>query len=255
MKLDCVVTACNDNSMYSDFIPMFVKMWKKQYPKTDVKIIYIADEIPEKFNDFKEHMILFKPPPGIETAFISQYIRLLYPCILDYKGGIMMSDMDIMPMNSTYYSKNIENISDDKFVYYRHVLMNEYKEIAMCYNAALNTTWAELFNIHSVEDIYTRIQEVYGRIKYGKPGTPGWTTDQTDLYKTVMEWTSRTDRFVFLHDSQTGYRRLDRIYNFGLDEKVKTLVSNGFFSDYHCYRPYSKYKEINDGILNLILNR
>jgi len=252
MKLDCVVTACNNNPMYSDFIPMFVKMWKALYPKTDIKIIYIDDVLPNHLQEFKDYIILFPPLEGIDTAFISQYIRLLYPCILEYEGGIMITDMDMMPMNSSYYSKNIENIDNDKFVYYRHVIMEEYKEIAMCYNSALNTTWKEIFNIHSVEDICNRLKEVYSRINYGQPGTLGWTTDQKDLYRIITEWNSRTGRFVYLHDSQTGYRRLDRIYNFRLDDNLVRLIKTGYFSDYHCYRPYAQYKEINDGILNIL---
>ena len=37
--------------------------------------------------------------------------------------AILITDIDMIPMNSTYYTKNIENINNDKFIYYRDVLM------------------------------------------------------------------------------------------------------------------------------------
>ena len=49
MKLDCVLTAVNEKKMYIDFIPLFIKSWKKLYPSVDVKIILIANKIPYKF--------------------------------------------------------------------------------------------------------------------------------------------------------------------------------------------------------------
>ena len=38
MKLDCVLTACNNDPMYIDFIPNFVKAWNTLCPGADVKI-------------------------------------------------------------------------------------------------------------------------------------------------------------------------------------------------------------------------
>ena len=32
MKLDCVLTAVNENELYLDFIPIFIKTWNKLYP-------------------------------------------------------------------------------------------------------------------------------------------------------------------------------------------------------------------------------
>ena len=47
MKLDCVFTAVNENKLYLDFIPIFIKTWNKLYPDVDVKIVLIAKDIPE----------------------------------------------------------------------------------------------------------------------------------------------------------------------------------------------------------------
>ena len=90
MKLDCVLTAVNENTLYLDFIPFFVDTWNKLYPDVDVKVVLIMSEIPSNLEKYKNNIILFKPIPSINTSFISQYIRMLYPCILNYKNGVMI---------------------------------------------------------------------------------------------------------------------------------------------------------------------
>ena len=117
MKLDCVLTAVNEKQIYIDFIPFFIKAWKKLYPLVDIKIILVADKIPDNFLKYKNNIILFKPLDNIFTAYISQYIRLLYPCILKYKNGVLITDIDMIPMNKTYYTVNIEKHDNDKFIY------------------------------------------------------------------------------------------------------------------------------------------
>ena len=103
------------------------------------------------------------PSNGISTSFISQYIRLLYPALLDYENGIMITDIDILPMNNTYFTKNIESLSNNKFIYLRNVLL-DINQIAMCYNIATNNIWKDIFNINSINDIVIRLTKVYSNI-------------------------------------------------------------------------------------------
>ena len=242
MILDCVLTACNNNELYIDFIPIFIKSWNKLYPNVDVKIVLINDTIPIQIEEYKNNIILFKPISNISTAFISQYIRLLYPCILNYKNGVLITDIDMIPMNSTYYTKNIENISNNKFIYYRNVLLND-KEIAMCYNVALPETWKEIFNINSIDDIIKRLIDI---------NNPNWSTDQIDLYIYIMKWKTKTNNFIYLNDINTGFNRLNR-NNFSLnDNKIIQQIKQNYYSDYHMLRPYNEYKIINDEIFNLL---
>ena len=253
MKLDCVLTACNENPIYCEFIPYFIKAWKKLYPKIDVKIILINDNIPPEYTQYKDNIILFSPIPNISTAFISQYIRLLYPGILDYKGGVLISDIDMIPMNNTYYTKNIEQYNDNKFIYYRDWGL-EINQLSMCYNIASSEIWSEIFNINSFDDINNRIIDIYINMTYKGPGKEGWDRDQCDLYKYVMEWNNRTHDFIYLRDDNTGKKRLGRNRPFEIS-KIADLINIGYYSDYHCLRPYSKFKKMNDLIYdNLPVN-
>lgn len=255
MKLDCVLSAVNEEKLYIDFVPIFIKTWTKLYPNTDVKVILICENIPNNLLEFKDNIIHFPPLEGVSTCFTSTYIRTLYPAILNYNNGILISDIDMLPMNRTYYSENIKKYDNDKFIYLRHVCLRS-KEIAICYNVATPKIWGEIYNIKTLDDIKQTLTTRFKSIKYidGPPGKkrPGYNTDQLDLYKKVHEWHEKTNNFIILKDSETGFKRLCRSQRFTLNEKTMKNISNGVYSDCHTYRPYSTYKEINDKIYELL---
>ena len=253
MKLDCVLTAVNENPLYLDFVPIFLKTWNKLYPDVDVKIILIAKTLPEKFLLFKDNIILFEQIEGVLTSFTSQFIRLLYPCILNYYNGVMITDIDILPMNSNYYTNNIKKYDNNKFIYYRGNVCFEYKQIAMCYNVATPEIWKSIFKINSINDIIDYIKDITNKniIKEGY-GNDLWCTDQIILYDMVIKWNKKFNNFICLNENNTGFNRLNRNTFSDINNIMKKNISEGIYSDYHCYRPMSKYFEINWKIHNLL---
>ena len=114
-------------------------------PTVHIKIILIADSIPDDLLEYQKYFILFQPIENVSTSFTSQYIRLLYPSLLTgYQNGIMITDIDIVPLNKKYYIQNIVDIPDNKFVSYRGNKGNKYNQIIMCYNIAKNNTWSAI---------------------------------------------------------------------------------------------------------------
>lgn len=252
MKLDCIVTAVNENPLYLEFIPIFIKTWKKLYPVVDVKIILIANAIPKEYEEYKDHIILFAPIEFVLTSFTAQIIRLFYPCLLPYENGVMITDMDMLPMNRTYYTEHIRDYDNDKFIYLRENVCFEYNELAMCYNVATPKVWKDVFKIDSVEQIRNRIKDIgLSRVIDGAPGKEGWDIDQRLLYKTVMEWNSRTHNLECLKESTTGFCRFDRIY-FVMNDEIRDRIRNGVYSDYHCLRPMSEHRNMNEYIYELL---
>lgn len=252
MKLDCIVTAVNENQLYIEFIPIFVKTWKKLYPNVDVKIILIAHAIPKEYEEYKDHIILFEPIEYVLTSFTAQIIRLFYPCLLPYENGVMITDMDMLPMNRTYYTEHIRDYDNDKFIYLRENVCFDYNEIAMCYNVATPKVWKDIFKIESIEQIRNTIKDIgLSRVIDGAPGKEGWDIDQRLLYKTVMEWNSRTQNFECLKESTTGFCRFNSLY-FAMNDEIRHRIKNGVYSDYHCLRPMSTYRTINEEIYELL---
>jgi hypothetical protein len=251
MKLDCVLTAVNENKLYIQFVPYFIKVWNKIYPDIDIKVILIANSIPEILNEYINNIILFEPIENVSTSFISQYIRLLYPAILNYENGIMITDIDIVPMNNIYYTENISNYDNNKFIYLRNFVYCN-REYAMCYNTATNKVWGEIFNIKTKQDIINRLNNVYKNNEYvDGHGNTGWSLDQLHLYSYINYWKNKYN-FIMLNDNETGIKRLDRDTFDITDNNIINDIKNRKFSDYHCYRPYLKFKNINDKILEIL---
>ena len=234
MKIDCVITSVNLNDKYSQFIPLFIKSWGKLLPHIDIKIILINERIPDKLNEYKNNIILFKPIENMHTAFIAQYIRILYPAILNYKNGILISDMDMIPMNDFYYNENIKNISDDQFIIFRDVIPKEYEQYPICYNIATNKVWSDIFKINSIEDINKRLKQAYSEINYGNThGGSGWDKDQRDLYSFVLNYKNK----VILNDNRCKFFN-KCVEKFGIDK----CISYG-----SCYGKYKKTNKICGG--------
>ncbi len=250
MKLDCVLTAVNEVKLYIDLIPIFIRTWNKLYPAVDIKIVLVADKIPERFSDYSSNIILFKPLPKISTVFTSQYIRLLYPALLNYEHGIMITDIDNFPMNRTFFTENIKDIADNKWVNLRN--WKTHNQISMCWQIANKNNWKAVFQISTIQDIKTRLTNRFHNTKRHK-----WFIDQLDLYKHVFAWNNKTHRYQNLVDNKTGFKRLDRrlflkdnIHT--LPENIANNIKNGKYSDYHSLRPYEKYKDINEKIYTLL---
>jgi hypothetical protein len=255
MKIDCVLTSVNNNKLYYDFIPFFIKSWNKLYPDIDVKIIYIGETIPEIFDKYKNNIILFnnKLCSNISSSFISQYIRILYPSILNYKNGILITDIDMIPMNKSYFTEYIIDYDNTKFIHYRsNVCMNN-NEIAICYSVATNKIWSDITKINNLDDIYILLNKKWNDIEYIEgSGNIGWSTDQLDLYNYINKWDNKKIQFIKLNDKITNFKRLDR-NTFTLNNmNIINNIKNHYYSDYHCYRPMNKYYKLNYLILDLL---
>ena len=159
MKLGTVLSACNDKKKYFQWIPPFIKSWRKLFPDVHIIILFIGNKIPQKLRNYKE-IILFKEIPNIPTPYTAQFIRILYPSIISSNDGVLITDIDMIPLNRQYYKDKIENISNDKFVYMRHVCL-EYKQVAICYNIALPSVWREINKCSNISDVRNQLISSY----------------------------------------------------------------------------------------------
>ena len=238
IKLGTVITSSDLNPVYCEFIPLFIKAWNTLFPEVDVFVILIANDIPDFLKDYSKNIKLFKPIEGIHTAFQAQCIRLLYPQHIEKNEGVLITDMDMIPMNRFYYEDAIKNISKNTFIAYRDVLLP--REIPICYNIAIPSIWRKMFEGETIE-------KWYQTTKYsGIHGGSGWNTDQTVLIKKFNEYSGEK---TILNDRITKYKRLDRWGSNFNDPDLRNKIKSGIFSDYHCLRPYSQYKQINDFIV------
>lgn len=251
MKTDICLVSCDLNPTYIDFYPLVKKFWLE---KTGIqtKLILISDFIPHDLLAFKEDIILFHPIKNIPTPFQAQVIRILYPALLDeYENGIILSDMDLIPLSYDFYIKNIENYNNDSFIVYRNVI-EEYKQYPICFCNAPSKIWKDIFKINKVEDICNLIQSWYHSLppsdyKISDPYSIGWALDQLKLFEYVNNWNGNK---ILLNDHNNGFKRLDRsdISKMNINE-IKNNIQNNIYTDFHLLRPYQVYKDTIHDIL------
>jgi len=252
MKIGTIITATDINPLYCDFIPMFIKAWNKILPNADVKIILVAESIPENLIEYKNNIILYKPIDGIPNAYITQCIRILYPREITRDEGVLITDMDMIPLNKSFYVDPIKDIENDNFIVIaaegRDIPQNgniqnkNIGQIWLCYNVATPIVWKQVFG-NEKTDILLK--------KWYNEGTTGWFSDQEILTKYVNEYKGK--KKVILN-SELKFNRLDRSNNevYKNLDKLNEDIKKGVYSDYHALRPYNQYKDINDLILNSI---
>lgn len=253
MKIDFVLTACNISDHYLKLYPLIVKVWKEKF-NLDCILILIGDIIPDYLKNIGANIILFKPLPNVNSIFIAQVIRILYPCLYEDKY-ILITDVDIFPISNNYFIKSIENISNDSFISYREKYIKQ-NMLSICYNVANSNVWRKIFSINNIDDISNTINKWYNNQYTGTKNCIGWFTDQQKLYEYVMKWKENNkDKFVLLIDKDIKFSRLDkreRNYILANLNKVKNDLASNIYTDFHCIKPYSKYGRIINDLVDII---
>jgi hypothetical protein len=246
MKLGTVLTASDLNPLYCDFIPIFIRAWTILFPEVDIIVVLIADSVPDNLSEFSKNIQCWKPVEGIHTAFQAQCVRLLYPQLIQRNEGVLITDMDMLPMNRFYYEEVIKTISDDTFVCYRDVCLPA--ELPICYNIAVPSVWKALFEGETMDSWYE------GTNYDGNHGGSGWSTDQLVLIKKFSEYPGKK---VILNDRLTRFNRLDRSYSSQFTDMndLRNKIMSGSYSDYHCLRPHSLHRDMNNFIVDSLVHQ
>jgi hypothetical protein len=258
MKITKCLVACDLNDVYLDFYPLVRKYWKNVVG-IDTILILIADEIPYKMNEFRDEIILFKPVDDIHTSFQAQCIRILYPCLFRSNENIIISDMDLIPLNQKYYVENVKDFDDDNFIVYRDVI-SEHKQYPICFCLANSKIWKDIFNIKNETDISDKLKlwyNMYDKYEISSAYSMSWACDQLQLFEYVNRWNVKSNKLIKLKDEETNFKRLDRmeidsIYN-NL-QKYKLMIQNETFSDFHLPRPLNQYSAVLK-YLNIVPNK
>ncbi len=229
MKLGSVVTAVNDNPAYWRFVPLFINRWKALFPEVAVHIVFVGTELPKALEPWSAHITVYEPPKGLNTAYVAQIIRLAWPSLIKSSDLVMITDMDMIPMNRHYYETAARWISPCEFASLRPPV-NE-KEYAMCYIMAHPAIWSQVFGIRSLDNIAEFLLQHYNNDYDGKHGGHAWTTDQEVLYNAIMATNIPLRIFT---DSELGYLRLE-FWDFAYNkDMLKSLICmSNIYSDCH----------------------
>ena len=248
MKLAHIFTATNDNPNYSKFIPIFIEKWLNLCSTLNITILYISNnkvvELPEHIAKYNKYIKIIYAPAHINTAYIAQVIRLLWPALLGEKEGVLITDIDMLPGNYEYYSKNIEQYGNNSFISYRNKDCVNNDQIVICYNIASSDVWGDIFDIKTENDVYGFLYTMYNKLYDGTHGGTAWYSDQQILYEYIIAWQQRNGmRIIYLDDASSGFRRNDFYMHQYDKETFKNMIHDKAYSDFHLYSCECKWNE------------
>jgi hypothetical protein len=228
MKLTTVLSSVNNNPDYYLFIPKQILFWNK----FNIKFIAIfaGDSLPSELQDYSNNIILWSRNTNLHPAFVAQNLRIYYPALINLPDDevVMITDMDMLPMNDTFYKQDLDLFTKNDFIYYRHI---DSGQIYMCYNAAHPNTWSKIFNITSEDDIENAINSTFQNSYNGIPGSSGWYTDQIIMYSRLIKYPN----LVVLN---RPLKRLEMsIYADHLRNNHTLFINN--YDDAHFHRNYN----------------
>lgn len=257
LKLSHALLAADINPRYVGLWPAAKRAWS-EIAGLDPVLVLVADRdaVPAWLAE-DGAVRIFEPEPTLDTAFQAQCIRLLYPALLDAEGAVITSDADMVPMTARYFHRPLARIDRRHFVCYRDVLL-PLGELPICYNAALPETWASVFGIRDLDDVRTTLRDWADGVDYaGAHGGAGWTTDQRQLYRVLLERGAQKRDVWILDDDFTRHRRLERAYV----EKWRTLspaarrgIERGAFSDFHLLGADNEHAHLNEEIVETAID-
>jgi len=238
MKIDTVILASDDNPDYIQFWPIVSEAWRLM--GVEPILIYTGET---KYN-LKGNVINFNIK-NLDSAFIAQNIRILYPSLLKNRNCIV-SDIDNLPLSKNYFLRSVYEYSNDSFIIYRPDACPP-NMISMMWNAACQETWNEIFKVSNEKQIIYKLRLWYSK-KYSIRGK-AWYTDQLKLKKYVNKFAkNNNNRIVLLNDEMLQFNRFNRNK---LYEHYHNMLNGEVFTDFHMPRPFNEYQELISKVFNL----
>ncbi|HBS48303.1 TPA: hypothetical protein DEO28_00725 [Candidatus Dependentiae bacterium] len=239
MKIDRVILSTNTNHTYIDFWPLIAKTWSKVFGiKPTLALICDGEyKIDESLGD----VIKFQPIEGVPAGFQAQVIRLFMPLYFPDET-VLISDIDMLPINKEYFLDYVKTFSDDQFLIFSDKgygpIMGSLPAYPMCFNIAKGKTFQDIFQIYDVRNIPTIIKSLYEKaailnVDHDLKTKMIWMTDELTLGARITAWDKYESKVV-----KRGHS-FDRLVERGNWTYDKTLLKIGFYSAAHLPRPYT----------------
>jgi hypothetical protein len=191
MRLSCALLASYDTPKTSEMWPIVKKAWWEIVGIPCI-IVYIADTVPEGLRN-DPAVIHFKPIKGMPHSLQAQEVCQMYPALLKGDGGILITDIDSIPVSSSEQVINVINYTTQAPI--------------VC-AVSPPSAWARMYGIQTIEDIYSKLTKIINTTI--KPQITIINSDLTINYMFKLYNISQnelkieaTDLFVFEVTNQT----------------------------------------------------
>src|SRR5439155_954934 len=121
-RLTHVLLASDANPRYLECWPLARRAWCEILGVEAILVLVStrADAPEDLLVD--DGVRVFEPIVGVPTSLQAQFIRLLYPALLELDDGVIVSDMELMPLGPSYFHRPLAQLDRSMFVAYRDVL-------------------------------------------------------------------------------------------------------------------------------------
>ena len=230
--IDYVIISSDDNPMYKDFYLIVAKRWLELGYKTYYLNISDTDEIIE--NEYGViHKI--KALDFVSTGFQSQVVRLFSSKFIE--GNIMMSDIDMLPINGDYYNQYLNELTDINVIIYSGQPYSNTPYYPMCYVVSHSSNFRKYLEIEDMNfsEYCKMLSNNYDQ---------AWNTDENFMYDRFQNY---KENLVVKNDRDFS-RRVDRgNWIYSID-----LLKRGHYIDSHMLRPYNQYRIQINKLINEI---
>jgi hypothetical protein len=240
MKIKYSIVSSNSDRKYLSFWPRVRDLWIRM-GITPI-LVFIGDE--DKVINREEYIIhKIKKINNFPEAFQSQISRLFIP--KHYQDEVLLlSDIDMLPINKDYFTKTTLPHDEDSFVIFSsNAYENSSNEIKypICYNAAKGKTYSEVLDLNcNFEEFSRRLWDDH----------PLWDSDEFYLGKKVNSFPheERVIKLKRTFNNNLAEFRIDRAHwsHSNISWKFKEYI------DCHSLRPYKRYKKEIDEVIKRI---
>lgn len=211
MNLTYAILSSNDNPKYLDLWPFVSSAWRNLIGIEPV-LFYIGKE--ENIHELSKYGQVIQTPehPKWDIVNQSQSIRLWAGTKFP-NDNIIISDLDMLPINKDYYLQQILDYPDDKIISYTSDVLNYgfYRinpQLPMCYLAGKGSTFNEILCINESTSWFDFVNIL-------KSSNLGYGTDQKYFYKMFQRWPRKNQDFIGLSrtwiDGKIASKRLDKV--------------------------------------------
>lgn len=255
MKIDRVIVVLNNNKNYVSFWNVFSKIWKTKFKVTPT-LMFVGTDDELKENDLSQkYGEIIRLEPLSEVVLDSSLDwsvtwALFYGPTLFPEEVCMTSGIDQLPLSDKF----IASISEDSKESYIVGFAGAYRDIPNIFpsshHVALGKTFKEMYEIE--DDWHSEIRKVFNtRSRYTRLSGNYWGLDEAYSSERLLD--SNSDKIVYkdiFHSDWVPYR-LDRGGILSYDvEKLKS----GFYTELHAPRPYEKYEQYLDTLIEEMLS-
>lgn len=267
MKIDIVTFSCDSSPMYTEFWNPVSKYWKTKFGVHPV-LLYIGDE---DISLSEEYGTVHRVPSvsGVPGYMCGCWGR--FWITKKYLDKVCITgDIDMIPLSKDYFITQLKKYTDDSYVHLNSdgYYPGNFEAWKTPYNAVLgydHVARGELFNkVYSFEDSFEQEMYKYRDTDFSKvteyayhpekhlrhaSKEMGGNWGQDEIYSTHLLRKYLKDGGKVVTDCGIPRsRRIDRS-NW---QYVTDLVPQGHYIDSHLLRPYSKYQEHIDFLMNLV---